>query len=107
MAIFNVHIKAVKEYLHFTSEQGEEVKMQGVRVILGPKLEKFFMLENLSTGSSSNLDLLAYTNPNLVQWYMNSPVGAILDLKEFEENRVKIPVKDSITDIYTNAENEL
>lgn len=83
--MFNVEIKLRKEFMNFQDRNtGKEVEMQGIRVILGPKVEKFFVLENLTMGSKSNLELLGYTNPNIIQWYMNSSAGAEITLRELE-----------------------
>lgn len=102
--MFNSTITLRKEYMKFTTEKNETVENQGIRVILGPKVEKFFTLENITLGSKSNLELLGYTNPNLVQWYMNSPVGSEIILKEISpENSKKINIKE----IYSNSENLL
>lgn len=107
--MFNVHIKLRKEVMQFVNKQGEDVKLSGIRVILGPRIEKFFALENLSNGTKSNLELLGYTNPNLVQFYYNSNAGADMDLVETIVGKKSIPVKEdlSIKEIYTNSENEL
>ena len=86
--MFNVRVKIIKEYTKVTSEKGEEVNLQGVRIVLGPKVEKFICFENLTTGKKSNIDLLGYTNPNLVQWYMNSNVGQEIILQEIEPEHV-------------------
>lgn len=107
--MFNVHIKLRKEVMQFVNKQGEDVKLSGIRVILGPRIEKFFALENLSNGTKSNLELLGYTNPNLVQFYYNSNAGAEMTLIETVDRKKSIPVKEdlSIKEIYTNSENEL
>lgn len=107
--MFNVHIKLRKEVMQFTTKDGEDVKLSGIRVILGPKIEKFFSLENLTNGSKSNVELLGYTNPNLVQFYYNSNAGAEIELVETVSNRKQIPVMEepSIREIYTKPENEL
>lgn len=102
--MFNASIVIRKEYMKFTTDKNETVENQGIRVILGPKVEKFFTLENISMGTKSSLELLGYTNPNLVQWYFNSPVGSELTLKEIApENSKKINIKE----IYSNSENLL
>lgn len=83
--MFNVEIRLRKEYMSFAdNKSGNTVEMQGIRVILGPKVEKFFIMENITQGTKSNLELLGYTNPNIVQWYMNSSVGAEITLREVE-----------------------
>ena len=83
--MFNVEIRLRKEYMSFAdNKSGNTVEMQGIRVILGPKVEKFFIMENITQGTKSNLELLGYTNPNIVQWYMNSGVGAEITLLEIE-----------------------
>lgn len=83
--MFNVEIRLRKEYMSFAdNKSGNTVEMQGIRVILGPKVEKFFIMENITQGTKSNLELLGYTNPNIVQWYMNSGVGAEITLREIE-----------------------
>ena len=101
--MFNVRIKLRKEVMQFVNKQDEEVKLSGIRVILGPRIEKFFALENLSNGTKSNLELLGYTNPNLVQFYCNSNAGAEIDLVEIQKR--SIPVKEDlgIKEIYTNS----
>lgn len=87
--MFNVEIKMRKEFMNFQDRNtGKDVEMQGIRVILGPKVEKFFVLENLTMGSKSNLELLGYTNPNIIQWYMNSSAGAEITLRELEPEHV-------------------
>ena len=40
------------------NKSGNTVEMQGIRVILGPKVEKFFIMENITQGTKSNLELL-------------------------------------------------
>lgn len=83
--MFNVEIRLRKEYMSFAdNKSGKEVEMQGIRIILGPKVEKFVIMENLTQGTKSNLELLGYTNPNIVQWYMNSATGAEIYLREIE-----------------------
>lgn len=83
--MFNVEIRLRKEYMSFADNKtGNTVEMQGIRVILGPKVEKFFIMENITNGTNSNLDLLGYTNPNIVQWYINSNTGAEITLREIE-----------------------
>lgn len=87
--MFNVEIRLRKEYMSFAdNKSGNTVEMQGIRVILGPKVEKFFIMENLTQGTKSNLELLGYTNPNIVQWYMNSATGAEIYLREIEPDHV-------------------
>lgn len=83
--MFNVEIKLRKEFMNFQDRQtGKDVEMQGIRIVLGPKVEKFIVLENLTLGNKSNLELLGYTNPNIVQWYMNSGAGSEITLRELE-----------------------
>ena len=83
--MFNVEIRLRKEYMSFAdNKSGNTVEMQGIRAILGPKVEKFFIMENITQGTKSNLELLGYTNPNIVQWYMNSAVGSEITLREVE-----------------------
>lgn len=97
-----VEIKIRKEVMTFNDRQtGNELKMSGIRVILGPKVEKFFILENFSTGQKGNAELLGYTNPNLVQWYYNSAPGAELILSESSSN------SSELKKIYIKDENEL
>lgn len=89
--MFNVEIKIRKEFLNFKDNKtGNDVEMQGIRVILGPKVEKFIVLENLTMGSKSNLELLGYTNPNIVQWYMNSSAGSEIILREIEPEHANL-----------------
>lgn len=76
-----VKIKINKELIVFDKD-GETKKLGGIRVVLGPKCEKFIMLKDEVSGRSSNLDLLAYTNPSLYQWFCNSSYGAELNLSE-------------------------
>lgn len=85
--MFDAKIKIRKEYVNFTDNAGKTVEMQGIRVILGPKIEKFFTLENISFGSNSNYELLGYTNPNLCQWYSNVPVGTEMVLTELVDHQ--------------------
>lgn len=83
--MFNVEIRLRKEYMSFADNKtGKDVELQGIRIILGPKVEKFVIMENITQGTKSNLELLGYTNPNIVQWYMNSNTGAEITLKEVE-----------------------
>ncbi len=83
--MFNVEIRLRKEYMCFAdNKSGNTVEMQCIMVILGPKVEKFFIMEHITQGTKSNLELLGYTNPNIVQWYMNSSVGAEISLRELE-----------------------
>lgn len=105
--MFNAEIKLIKEYMKFTDDAGNSTEVQGIRIVLGPKIEKFITMENLISGRKSNLELLGYTNPNLTQWYMNSPTGAEMVLLE-KGAAEKINVKTSgITEIYSNSENQL
>lgn len=106
--MFNASIKLVKEYMKFTDEDGNTTEVQGIRVVLGPKIEKFITMENLQTGRRSNYELLGYVNPNLCQWYSNVSVGSELVLEE-QGTPQEVPVrkKTSITEIYKNAENSL
>lgn len=106
--MFNASIKLVKEYMKFTDEDGNTTEVQGIRIVLGPKVEKFITMENLISGRKTNFELLGYVNPNLCQWYSNVPVGSELVLYE-QGTPQDIPVrkKTSITEIYNNAENSL
>lgn len=106
--MFNASIKLVKEYMKFTDEDGNTTEVQGIRIVLGPKIEKFITMENLISGRKSNYELLGYVNPNLCQWYTNVPVGTELVLVE-QGTPEAVPVrkKTSITEIYNNAENSL
>lgn len=89
--MFNVQIKLRKEYMSFADNKtGKDVEMQGIRIILGPKVEKFVIMENLTQGTKSNLELLGYTNPNIVQWYMNSGTGNEITLKELAPDSVDL-----------------
>lgn len=89
--MFNVEIRLRKEYMQFADNKtGKDLEMQGIRVILGPKVEKFFIMENLTQGNKSNLELLSYTNPNIVQWYMNSSAGAEITLRELAPKSVDL-----------------
>lgn len=99
--MLNVEIKLRKEYMNFPDQNGQNIEMQGIRIILGPKVEKFITLENITTGRNSNFELLDYTNPNLAQWYANVSTGAEMVLKEFAE-----PVETGIGEIYDNSEEE-
>lgn len=94
--------------MKFTDEDGNTTEVQGIRIVLGPKIEKFITMENLISGRKSNYELLGYVNPNLCQWYSNSPVGSELVLVE-QGSPEAVPVrkKTSITEIYNNAENSL
>lgn len=75
-------IQLIKEVMSFKNDNGEDVKISGIRVVLAPKIEKFFMLEDLVSGRKSNLDLLGYTNPDLAQWYCNVGAGSVMLLNE-------------------------
>lgn len=97
-----VEVKIRKEYMQFKGDKGEDVKMGGLRIILGPKVEKFVTLENYTTGNNSTAELLGYTNPNLVQWYYNSSAGAELILCEKQDNS-----SSELKKIYIKEENEL
>lgn len=106
--MFNVQLRLRKEYMSFQDNKtGNPVEMQGIRVILGPKVEKFFIMENLTQGTNSNLELLGYTNPNIVQWYMNSNVGSEITLREVAKKSIPVKESESIREIYSNSENEL
>lgn len=106
--MFNAEIKLVKEYMKFTDDAGDTTEVQGIRIVLGPKIEKFITMENLATGRKSNLELLGYVNPNLCQWYMNSPVGSEMNMLENGcIERVPVRKESGITEIYKNSENEL
>lgn len=99
-----VYARIRKEYVKYSFEDGTTTEGQGIRIILAPKIEKFIMLENLTTGKKSNLELVEFCNPNLAQWYHNVPVGTEMELVEYAQ---KIEVKGSITDIYNKSENQL
>lgn len=99
--MFNAEIRLRKEYMSFDDQTGKPVEMQGIRITLGPKVEKFITLENLTTGRNSNFELLGYTNPNLAQWYANVPVGTEMTLKEYVEQKTA-----GISDVYDNSEEE-
>lgn len=58
-------IKVVKEVLRF--EDGKQVN--GVRVILAPKISKFISL------NGENAELLQAINPNFAHWYMTAGEG--------------------------------
>ena len=106
--MFNASIHIRKEYNKYNFDNGDSVEVQGIRVILSPKIEKFIPLENITKGNKSNLELLEYCNPNLAQWYHNSPVGT--DMILIEQYKKSIPVSDEssgITEIYTNSSNQL
>lgn len=106
--MFNVQLRLRKEYMSFQDEKtGNTIEMQGIRVILGPKVEKFLVMENLTHGTKSNLELLGYTNPNIVQWYMNSNTGAEITLREVAKKSIPVQGSESISEIYSNSENEL
>lgn len=98
--MFNIEITLSKETVAFTDENNNDVKLGGVRVKFGPKLEKFITLEDLVTGRKSNLELLELVNPNLAQWYHNSSFGASVVLKELSSTN-----KSVIRDIYRTSEN--
>lgn len=102
--MFNAKIKVRKEYVNYNFDDGKSLEGQGIKIIVAPKIEKFIMLENITTGNKSNLELIELCNPNLAQWYHNSPVGQEMDLIEHAE---KIQVKSSITDVYKEQSNEL
>lgn len=108
--MFDVSIKIRKEYQKYNFDDGNTMEVQGVRVCFAPKVEKFFILENLTNGNKSNLELCEYCNPNFAQWYHNSSVGAELTLKEYHSETKYIPVSDKdggITEIYSKSENQL
>ena len=106
--MFNVSLRLRKEYMSFSDNKtGNTIEMQGIRVILGPKVEKFFIMENITQGTKSNLELLGFTNPNIVQWYMNSSVGSEIMLREVAKKSIPVQGSESIRDIYSNSENEL
>lgn len=102
--MLEVFMRVRKEYVKYNFDDGSTTEGQGIRIILAPRIEKFIMLENLTTGKKSNLELVEFCNPNLAQWYHNSPVGSELELVE---NGQKVEVKGSITDIYSKSENQL
>lgn len=106
--MFNAEIKLVKEYMKFTDDAGDITEVQGIRIILAPKIEKFITMENLATGRKSNLELLGYVNPNLCQWYMNTSAGSEMILREKGSvERVPVRKETGITEIYKNSENQL
>ena len=106
--MFNAEIKLVKEYMKFTDDAGDTTEVQGIRIVLAPKIEKFITMENLVTGRKSNLELLGYVNPNLCQWYMNSPAGSEMVLLEKGcIEHVPVRKETGITEIYKNSENQL
>ena len=99
--MYNAEIRLRKEYMSFDDQNGKPVEMQGIRVILGAKVEKFITLENLGTGRNSNFELLGYTNPDLAQWYANVPVGTEMILREYVEQKTA-----GISEVYDNSEEE-
>lgn len=103
--MFNATIKIRKEYQKYNFDNGDTMEVQGVRVCIAPKVDKFIILENLTNGKRSNLELCEYCNPNFAQWYHNSPVGAELVLKETDTKHIS--VSDKVSEIYTNTENNL
>lgn len=106
--MFNVRIKLVKEYMKFTDDSGNTTEVQGIRIVLGPKIEKFITMQNLATGKSSNFELLGFVNPNLAQWYSDVPVGTELYLiEQGQPSAVPANGKPSISEIYSNSENQL
>lgn len=106
--MFNVEIRLRKEYMNFAdSKTGKTVEMEGIRIIFGPKVEKFVIMENITQGTRSNLELLGYTNPNIVQWYLNSSTGAEILLREVTKKSIPVQGSESIREIYSNSENEL
>lgn len=102
--MFEVYLRVRKEYVKYNFDDGTSTEGQGIRIIIAPRIEKFIMLENLTTGKKSNLELVEFCNPNLAQWYHNVPVGSELELIEGSQ---KVEVKSSITDIYKNSNSEL
>ena len=99
--MFDASIRIRKEYVKYNFDNGDSMEGQGIRIIIAPKIEKFILLENLTSGKKSNLELVEYCNPNLAQWYHNSPVGTELVLKEVVTNKIEVK------DIYSNQNNEL
>lgn len=104
--MFNATIRIRKEYAKYNFDNGDTVEVQGIRVILSPKIEKFIQLENITSGKKSNLELLEYCNPNLAQWYHNVSVGHEMLLKETAEHKIEVQQEPSIKEIYTNTEPE-
>ena len=106
--MYNASIRIRKEYNKYNFDNGDSVEVQGIRIILAPKIEKFIPLENLTKGNKSNLELLEYCNPDLAQWYHNVSVGT--DILLIETHKKSIPVSDEssgISEIYTNSTNRL
>lgn len=99
--MFDASVRIRKEFVKYNFDNGDVMEGNGIRIIIAPKIEKFILLENLTSGKKSNLELVEYCNPNLAQWYHNSPVGSELTLKEVSTKKVEI------RDIYTNTENSL
>lgn len=100
---FPIQIKIRKEIMQLNFDDNKDTTIGGVRVILGPKLEKFISLENLTTGRKSNLELLQYVNSDLYTWYITRDNGAELLLSSSEQKKI------TVKEIYsgTNEENEL
>lgn len=96
--MLEVNIRIRKEFANYNFDDGKSMECEGIRVMLAPKIEKFFILKNLTTGNCSNYDLLGYCNPNLCQWFSNVPVGSEIVLTQ---PNIQSGV---ITDIYKNQE---
>lgn len=106
--MFNASIKIRKEYQKYNFDNGDSMEVQGVRICIAPKVDKFIILENLTNGKKSNLELCEYCNPNFAQWYHNSPVGMEMILKETVTQPISVSDRSSeIKDIYSNQENSL
>ena len=70
-------------------DAGNTVEVEGINIILSPKVEKFITMVNLTTGKKSNLELMEYCNPNLAHWYNNVPKGTEIDLEEIHQDNLK------------------
>ena len=104
--MFNATIRIRKEYAKYNFDNGDVVEVEGIRVILSPKIEKFIQLRNLTSGTKSNLELLEYCNPSLAQWFHNVSVGCEMVLKETASKKIEVSESNSIKEIYSNSETD-
>lgn len=81
MDSLQIDIKLIKQT--YTLDDGN--LCTGVQVIVAPMVYKFISLNN------QKLSLLSEIRPKFYQWFMNSPDGSELVLREVP----KIPVSDS------------
>lgn len=95
-------ITLAKYSMSFTGDNGQEVKFDYVDVEFAPNLFVRFKL------TPNNERALARYNPDLYQLVKNMPYGSVCPFVEYHPAERKSSKRETtITDIYSNSENEL